>query len=80
MKICPTCGHDRLMHDSWGCKLRDCGVSIIYLTPNLFAEGTTSSEDQEILKLAKALDTEDDRVSERTVRMIAARAASERHN
>jgi hypothetical protein len=68
------------MHDSWGCKLRDCGVSIIYLTPNLFAEVATDNKDKEALEQGKALDAESDRVSERTVKMIAARAASERHN
>lgn len=77
MKTCPTCGHNRLMHDSWGCKLRDCGVSIVYLTPNLFAEAT-DNKDQEALDWGKVLDAESDRVAEYTVTMIAQRAVAER--
>jgi len=76
MKTCPTCGHDRLMHDSWGCKMKDCGVSIVYLTPNLFAEKSTGS-DQDILDQGKALDAESDRTGESLVRAIAERSVTE---
>jgi len=78
MKTCPTCGHARLKHDSWGCKERDCGVSIVYLTPNLFAEELQTKKDRETLEHGKALDAEEDRVAEYTVKMIAQRAYSER--
>ena len=33
MIICQTCDHERMMHDSWGCRAGcDCKVSIVFVT------------------------------------------------
>lgn len=80
MNKCPTCGHSRLVHDSWGCKTKcGCSVSIVYITPNLFVEVVNKSEEQDAIDQGNLLDVQADKVEEYRVRMIARRAAAEYH-
>ena len=75
MTTCPWCHCDRLMHDSWGCKKKDgCAVSIVHITPIWPSQKKSDpARNQEIIDQGKALDAEEDRVSESHVRMIADR-------
>lgn len=49
MTVCTACGHPRLVHDSWGCKMGcSCAVSIIYLTALLPSQSDRSTENEAI--------------------------------
>ena len=75
MKICPYCDHERMFHDSWGCKVRcGCEVSIIYITSHP-TEIADSSRDAEILKKAKELVATEDLVQESNIKMLRQREA-----
>lgn len=75
----PPCKHDRLLHDSWGCKVckTSCGVSVIYLTPNLYAAKVDKAQEQQVLAQAKALDAELDRKAERDAAIMYERSVEE---
>ena len=74
---CRSCGHDRLLHDSWGCKTKcGCRVSIIYLTPDPLAKRDEAVE-REILKMGNQLDGQTDRLGESHLRELFERAVAE---
>lgn len=76
---CP-CGHERLMHDSWGCKHRDgCGVSIIYLTPAPSAKPVNHDHEAaaELIKHGNALAIEADKLEESRLKKVYERSRRE---
>jgi hypothetical protein len=88
MSDCPSCGHKRLLHDSWGCRDRasangpcSCGVSIIFLTPlsplNIPGQRTSPEDEKELLDQAHQFMMEADRKGESRAREMQERAAGE---
>lgn len=77
MTNCHVCDHDRMLHDSWGCKMKClCGLSIIYLTPNLYAD-PLDQMDQEAIGQANAVVAEAERLAESHIRELHERALAE---
>lgn len=76
MTSCQSCGHDRLLHDSWGCKLRcTCGASIIYMTA-LFSVLDQAGQ-AEAIKQGNELVEEADRLEESHISALRSRATAE---
>ncbi len=66
---CHVCGHPRLLHDSWGCRHEcSCGVSIIYLTPQLAGSTLDPVVVEKLIKQANELVVQQDRVEESHIR------------
>lgn len=78
MKYCFACRHERLQHDSWGCKNGcGCGVSIIYLTPVDFA-GAKREDDNEVIEASNELVVEQEKVAESRLRALYMRVIANR--
>lgn len=76
---CP-CRHERLTHDSWGCKNSGCrcGISVIYLTPLNRTKKSSKAKDEETIRLGNELVAEDDRVEESRLKALYNRMLGER--
>lgn len=78
MNYCRGCGHERLMHDSWGCKsCSRCAISIIYMT-KLFADEDNKKAEEEVIKAAEIKVAAADRVEESRLKALYNRILAER--
>lgn len=76
MILCRACGHQRLLHDSWGCKDCNCRVSIVYLTFDSPAQKDEKAE-RETLRLGNVLDGRASRLAEFRLKVLFERAVAE---
>lgn len=78
MSNCRSCGHERLLHDSWGCMTRcGCAVSIIYLTAPPFSAPPDQVVEVELIRQGNALVLEADRLEESHIRAMRDRSIAE---
>lgn len=74
MTVCQSCLHNRMSHDTWGCRLKcGCGVSIVYMTEK-FSSGPP---DQAAIDQSNALVAEADRLEESRIKALRQRAVDE---
>lgn len=76
---CP-CKHERLTHDSWGCKNSacHCGISVIYLTPLSSTARASKAEVEKTIRAGDELVVEEDKAEESRLKALYNRMMKDR--